>query len=82
MFKDNGTRKKSGELIKFGVLMGTNLLINIFVLNWLNSIGILPYISQLVISLFLTGWNYVWLKFWVFKTVATTRTTKKLKLCF
>ncbi len=76
VFKDNGTRKTSGELIKFGVLMGTNLLINIFVLNWLNSIGILPYISQLVISLFLTGWNYVWLKFWVFKTVTTTRTMK------
>lgn len=67
VFTNNGKRKTSGELIRFGVLMGTNLLINIFVLNWLNSLGIPPYISQLVISLFLTAWNYIWLKFWVFR---------------
>ena len=66
VFAGNGKRKTSGELIRFSVLMATNLGINIFVLNWLNSLGFLPYISQLVISLFLTGWNYVWLKFWVF----------------
>jgi len=66
VFANNGKRKTSGELIRFAALMATNLALNIFVLNWLNGLGILPYISQLVISLFLTGWNYVWLKFWVF----------------
>jgi len=66
VFANNGKRKTSGELIRFAALMATNLALNIFVLNWLNGLGILPYVSQLVISLFLTGWNYVWLKFWVF----------------
>jgi len=66
VFTNNGTRKTSGELVRFAILMATNLALNIFVLNWLNGLGIPPYISQLVISLFLTGWNYVWLKFWVF----------------
>lgn len=66
VFAGNGERKASGELIRFSVLMLTNIVVNIFVLNWLNSLGFLPYISQLVISLFLTAWNYVWLKFWVF----------------
>jgi len=69
VFADNGKRKTSGELVRFGVLMTTNILMNIFVINWLNNLGILPYISQLIISLFLTGWNYVWLKFWVFPKV-------------
>jgi len=72
VFTNNGKRKASGELIRFGVLMSTNLIINIFVLNWLNSLGILPYVSQLVISLFLTGWNYAWMKFWVFPRVKRT----------
>jgi len=66
VFANNGKRKTSGELIRFAALMATNLALNIFVLNWLNGHGILPYVSQLVISLFLTAWNYVWLKFWVF----------------
>ncbi len=70
VFADNGKRKTSGELLRFGALMLTNLLMNIFVLNWLNGLGILPYLSQLIISLFLTGWNYVWMKFWVFPKVA------------
>lgn len=69
VFADNGKRKTSAELIRFSALMLTNILMNIFVLNWLNTLGILPYISQLVISLLLTGWNYVWLKFWVFPQV-------------
>lgn len=69
VFADNGKRKTSGELVRFGALMATNLVMNIFVLNWLNGLGFLPYVSQLVISLFLTGWNYVWMKFWVFPRV-------------
>ena len=76
VFADNGKRKTSGELIRFSALMVTNIAMNIFVLNWLNSQGILPYISQLVISLFLTGWNYVWLKFWVFPKVKQPATQK------
>lgn len=70
VFADNGKRKTSGELIRFAALMATNLVMNIFVLNWLNGLGILPYLSQLLISLFLTGWNYVWMKFWVFPKVS------------
>jgi len=70
VFADNGKRKTSNELVRFGALMATNLVMNIFVLNWLNGLGFLPYISQLVISLFLTGWNYVWMKFWVFPKVS------------
>lgn len=67
VFAGDGKRKTSGELAKFAVLMATNLALNVFVLNWLNGIGVLPYVSQLAISIFLTGWNYVWLKFWVFR---------------
>jgi len=77
VFTNNGKRKTSGELVRFGLLMATNLVINIFVLNWLNSLGIIPYISQLVISLFLTGWNYVWMKFWVFPQVKEITKPKK-----
>jgi putative flippase GtrA len=77
VFANNGKRKTSGELVRFGILMATNLLMNIFVLNWLNGLGFLPYISQLVISLFLTVWNYVWLKFWVFPRIKDT--PKKVK---
>ena len=77
VFTNNGKRKTSGELVRFGLLMATNLIINIFVLNWLNSLGILPYVSQLVISLFLTGWNYVWMKFWVFPQINNTRNSSK-----
>jgi len=73
VFAGNGKRKTSEELMRFGALMATNIIVNIFVLNWLNSLGFLPYISQLVISLFLTGWNYVWLKFWVFPKVKKRR---------
>jgi len=73
VFAGNGKRKTSGELVRFGALMVTNIIVNIFVLNWLNSLGFLPYVSQLVISLFLTGWNYVWLKFWVFPKVKKRR---------
>lgn len=69
VFADNGKRKASGELARFSALMVTNLVMNIFVLNWLNGLGFLPYASQLVISLFLTVWNYVWMKFWVFPKV-------------
>jgi putative flippase GtrA len=69
VFTDTGKRKTSGELWRFGILMLTNLVMNIFVLNWLNGLGFLPYITQLLISLFLTAWNYVWLKFWVFSKV-------------
>ncbi len=76
VFTDTGKRKTSGELVRFAILMATNVIMNIFVLNWLNGLGILPYISQLVISLFLTGWNYVWLKFWVFRKVKETRQGK------
>ena len=75
VFAGNGKRKTSGELVRFGALMVTNIVVNIFVLNWLNSLGFLPYVSQLVISLFLTGWNYVWLKFWVFPKVKKRRTS-------
>ena len=71
VFANNGKRKTSGELARFAALMATNLVLNIFVLNWLNGLGIPPYISQLVISLFLTGWNYVWMKFWVFPRTST-----------
>ena len=74
VFAGNGKRKTSGELVRFGALMVTNIVVNIFVLNWLNSLGFLPYVSQLVISLFLTGWNYIWLKFWVFPKVKKRRT--------
>lgn len=73
VFADNGKRKTSGELVRFSILMLTNILMNIFVLDWLNSLGAIPYISQLIISLFLTGWNYVWLKFWVFPRVNRTK---------
>lgn len=73
VFTDTGKRKTSGELVRFGLLMGTNIIMNIFVLNWLNGLGFLPYISQLVISLFLTAWNYVWLKFWVFAKPKNTK---------
>ena len=77
VFKNNGKRKASGELLRFSALMVTNLVMNIFVLNWLNGLDIPPYISQLAISLFLTAWNYVWMKFWVFPKVKATRKTKK-----
>jgi putative flippase GtrA len=80
VFANNGKRKTSGELIRFSVLMVTNLVVNIFVLNWLNELGFLPYITQLLISLFLTAWNYVWLKFWVFPSNKTTETTKTGKV--
>lgn len=76
VFAGNGKRKTSGELIRFSALMLTNIAMNIFVLNWLNSLGIIPYISQLVISLFLTAWNYVWLKFWVFPKVQQPKAQK------
>ena len=79
VFTNNGKRKTSGELVRFGALMATNLIINIFILNWLNSLGIIPYISQLVISLFLTGWNYVWMKFWVFPQVNVVRKRKQAR---
>lgn len=79
VFADNGKRKTSGELVRFGALMATNLLMNIFVLNWLNDQGIIPYASQLIISLFLTGWNYVWMKFWVFPKVKEGRRTSRGK---
>jgi len=77
VFAGNGKRKTSGEVIRFACLMATNLAINIFVLNWLNSLGFLPYLSQLVISLFLTAWNYVWMKFWVFPQPKETQRSKK-----
>lgn len=77
VFADNGKRKTSGELVRFGALMLTNIAMNIFVLNWLNGLGFLPYITQLVISLFLTAWNYVWLKFWVFPKVKDTQKASK-----
>jgi len=77
VFAGNGNRKTSGELLRFGLLMLTNLAMNVFVLNWLNSLGALPYISQFIISLFLTGWNYVWMKFWVFPSVKAKRKAKK-----
>lgn len=79
VFADNGKRKTSGELARFSALMLTNIAMNIFVLNWLNGLGILPYISQLVISLFLTVWNYIWLKFWVFPRVKNAKNVKVSK---
>jgi len=79
VFADNGKRKTSGELIRFGILMATNVIMNIFILNWLNGLGLVPYITQLLISLFLTGWNYVWLKFWVFPKVKPAKPAKSVK---
>jgi len=76
VFANNGKRKTSGELVRFSLVMLTNIVMNIFVLNWLNGLGFLPYISQLVISLFLTAWNYVWLKFWVFPKTKKVQPSK------
>ena len=77
VFKATSKRKATGELVRFSALMATNLAMNVFVLNWLNGLNIPPYISQLAISLFLTGWNYVWMKFWVFPSAKKVAIIKK-----
>ena|SRR5579884_992559 len=43
-----------------------DFVLNYFILYVLRQIGITPAIGQFVSSVFFTGWNWFWYKYWVF----------------
>ena len=69
VFDENGERKKTkGELTRFIIFMGVNYFINLGIIYALSHyFGITPYIGQFISALYFTIWNFVGLKYWVFR---------------
>lgn len=83
VFDEHGERKKtSGELTRFVLFMGLNYFINLGIIYALSHyLGITPYIGQFISAMFFTLWNFVGLKYWVFReanTHASLRSKGKL----
>jgi putative flippase GtrA len=75
-----GQRKTSGEVVRFVIFMGVNFLINIGIIQTLSIFyGITPYIGQFISAMFFVAWNFIGLKWWVFETPTTKRSTKSGK---
>lgn len=43
-----------------------DFIMDYFIVYWLKTIGVTPYIGQFVSAGFFTVWNYFWYRFWVF----------------
>ena len=70
VFSDKtGKRKTGGEIVRFIAFMGVNYFINILLVDWCGRLsGLNVYWSQFVVStVFFTFWNWLGLKFWVFR---------------
>lgn len=69
VFDEKGERKKTqGELTRFILFMGLNYFINLGIIWALSHFfGITPYIGQFISAMYFTIWNFVGLKYWVFR---------------
>jgi putative flippase GtrA len=75
-----GQRKTSGEVVRFVIFMGINFFINIGIIQTLSIVyGITPYIGQFISAMFFVAWNFIGLKWWVFETPTTKRSTRSGK---
>jgi putative flippase GtrA len=69
VFEDKtGKRKTRDELVKFGIFMGFSFFLNIAIIEGLSKFaGVSPYIGQFVAAGFFVLWNFIGLRWWVFK---------------
>lgn len=70
VFVQGGSRRKTREeLVRFVAFMGASYFLNLGIVLGLDKyLSISPYIGQFVAAGFFTAWNYVGLKYWVFRT--------------
>lgn len=73
-----GRRKTSGELIRFGVFMGLSYFLNIGIIFSLSEYAdVTPYIGQFIAAAFFALWNFIGLRWWVFKEMRHQAITVK-----
>lgn len=66
--KKGRQRKTLVELAHFAIFMGVNYFINLAIIHALSVyFDITPYIGQFISAMFFVIWNYVGLKYWVFR---------------
>ena len=51
---------------RYLIITAVDFVIDYFIVRYLKTIGITPYIGQFVSAGFFTIWNYVWYRYWVF----------------
>lgn len=66
--KNGKESKTTAEIVRFVLFMGLNYFINLGII-WMLShyFDLTPYIGQFISALFFTLWNFVGLKYWVFR---------------
>jgi putative flippase GtrA len=63
-----GRRKTRDELVKFAIFMGFSYILNIAIIRGLSEYaGISPYIGQFIAAGFFVFWNFIGLRWWVFR---------------
>lgn len=68
-FNDPSLKGKNIQIsAKYIATMAISLTIDYLIVGWLKHIGVSPYIGLFVAAAFFTIWNYLWYKFWVFKS--------------
>ena len=61
-------RKTRAEVVRFIIFMGVNYFLNLGIIYGLERyFGLTPYIGQFISAGFSTLWNFVGLKWWVFR---------------
>ncbi len=66
-FNDRRLKRKTLQTGKrYFLISAITLLVDYGIVATLKSFGVTPYIGLFVSSLFLTIWNYLWYRFWVF----------------
>ncbi|HSX32269.1 MAG TPA: GtrA family protein, partial [Candidatus Saccharimonadales bacterium] len=68
-FADHALNGRGSDAVKkYGLITAVTFLIDYVIIWALVAIGISPYIGFFVAAGFFTVWNYVWYRFWVFRT--------------
>lgn len=66
-FDDPRLKRKTLQTGKrYFLISAITLIVDYGIVATLKSMGVTPYIGLFVSSLFLTVWNYLWYRFWVF----------------
>lgn len=65
---ETGKRKTNQEVARFIIFMGLNYFLNIGITLGLERyFGVSPYVGQFIAAFFFTFWQWLGLKFWVFR---------------
>ena len=52
---------------RYVLLTLVNFVVDYWLILWLKSVGITPYLGQFISAGFFWGWNFLWYRLWVFR---------------